>query len=91
MTVRYCRELSSANTAIYERVEVVRGATGLMSGAGDPSAAINLVRQFQTQWSLQLNLNNALDEKYRSGSYWWGSPLTYAELREWLLTMDYEF
>ena len=31
--------------AIYDRVEVVRGATGLMTGAGNPSAAINLVRK----------------------------------------------
>ena len=31
--------------ATYERVEVVRGATGLMTGAGNPSAAINLVRK----------------------------------------------
>lgn len=29
----------------YDRVEVVRGATGLMTGAGTPSAAINLVRK----------------------------------------------
>ncbi|HEY0821830.1 MAG TPA: TonB-dependent siderophore receptor [Rhizobacter sp.] len=31
--------------AIFDRVEVVRGATGLMTGAGEPSAAINLVRK----------------------------------------------
>lgn len=31
--------------AIYDRVEVVRGSTGLTTGAGDPSAAINLVRK----------------------------------------------
>ena len=31
--------------APYDRVEVVRGATGLTTGAGDPSAAINLVRK----------------------------------------------
>ncbi|MDM0005759.1 TonB-dependent siderophore receptor [Variovorax sp. J22G73] len=31
--------------ATYDRVEVVRGATGLTTGAGDPSAAINLVRK----------------------------------------------
>lgn len=31
--------------AIFDRVEIVRGATGLMTGAGDPSAAINLVRK----------------------------------------------
>ncbi|NLU33810.1 MAG: ferric-rhodotorulic acid/ferric-coprogen receptor FhuE [Wolinella succinogenes] len=33
------------DTAIYDRVEIVRGATGLMSGAGNPSAAVNLVRK----------------------------------------------
>ena len=31
--------------AIYDRVEIVRGATGLLVGAGDPSAAVNLVRK----------------------------------------------
>ena len=31
--------------AIYDRVEIVRGSTGLTTGAGDPSAAINLVRK----------------------------------------------
>jgi len=35
----------TGSTVIYERVEVVRGATGLLSGAGSPSAAINLVRK----------------------------------------------
>lgn len=34
-----------ADVSIYERVEVVRGATGLLTGAGDPSASINLVRK----------------------------------------------
>lgn len=34
-----------ADLSIYERVEIVRGATGLMSGAGDPSASVNLVRK----------------------------------------------
>lgn len=36
---------ASLDTALYERIEVVRGATGLMTGAGNPSAAINLVRK----------------------------------------------
>ncbi|HZF84086.1 MAG TPA: TonB-dependent receptor plug domain-containing protein, partial [Burkholderiaceae bacterium] len=31
--------------AMYDRVEVVRGATGLTTGTGDPSAAVNLVRK----------------------------------------------
>lgn len=33
------------DTLLYERIEVVRGATGLLSGAGNPSASINLVRK----------------------------------------------
>ena len=33
------------DSAIYDRVEVVRGATGLLTGAGNPSASINLVRK----------------------------------------------
>ncbi|QTE92315.1 TonB-dependent siderophore receptor [Shewanella algae] len=36
------------DSALYERIEVVRGATGLMLGAGSPSAAINLVRKRPT-------------------------------------------
>ncbi|WP_230657342.1 TonB-dependent siderophore receptor [Psychrobacter sp. I-STPA10] len=36
---------TSTNTAIYDHIEVVRGATGLMTGTGDPSASINLVRK----------------------------------------------
>ncbi|WP_250633994.1 TonB-dependent siderophore receptor [Pinirhizobacter soli] len=35
----------SLDTSIYDRIEVVRGATGLMSGAGSPSALINFVRK----------------------------------------------
>ncbi|MGB0954586.1 MAG: TonB-dependent siderophore receptor [Panacagrimonas sp.] len=31
--------------ALYERVEIVRGATGLLTGAGSPSASVNLVRK----------------------------------------------
>ena len=37
-----------ADMAIYDRVEVVRGATGLMSGTGDPSATVNLIRKKPT-------------------------------------------
>lgn len=29
----------------YDRVEVIKGATGLLSGAGEPSAAVNFVRK----------------------------------------------
>lgn len=36
---------ASLDTAIYERIEVLRGASGLLSGAGSPSATINFVRK----------------------------------------------
>ncbi|CAM4050387.1 Outer-membrane receptor for ferric coprogen and ferric-rhodotorulic acid [Pseudomonas reidholzensis] len=39
----------TTNTAMYDRVEVVRGATGLISGLGNPSATINLIRKRPTQ------------------------------------------
>lgn len=35
--------------ALYDRVEIVRGATGLMTGAGEPSGVINLVRKKPTR------------------------------------------
>lgn len=35
----------SLDTAIYERIEVLRGASGLLTGAGSPSATINFVRK----------------------------------------------
>ncbi|WP_047193810.1 ferric-rhodotorulic acid/ferric-coprogen receptor FhuE [Caldimonas brevitalea] len=37
-----------SSLALYDRVEIVRGATGLTSGTGDPSAAVNLVRKRAT-------------------------------------------
>ena len=44
--------------ALYDRVEVVRGAAGLVTGVGDPSATVNLVRKrapsaFQGYYSMQ--------------------------------------
>lgn len=38
-----------SDNAIYDRVEIVRGAAGLLSGTGEPSAAINLVRKKPTR------------------------------------------
>ena len=37
--------LETTSTVIYDHVEVVRGATGLLNGTGEPSATINLVRK----------------------------------------------
>ncbi|MGB9095569.1 ferric-rhodotorulic acid/ferric-coprogen receptor FhuE [Erwinia sp.] len=36
---------AQTDTALYDRIEVVRGATGLLTGAGNPSAAINMIRK----------------------------------------------
>lgn len=36
------------DTALYERIEVLRGANGLMTGVGNPSATINMVRKRPT-------------------------------------------
>jgi len=42
-------EPASFDATIYERVEVVRGAAGLMGGTGSPAAAVNLVRKRPTR------------------------------------------
>ena len=34
---------SPQDMAVYERVEIVRGANGLLHGAGNPAATVNLV------------------------------------------------
>jgi outer membrane receptor for ferric coprogen and ferric-rhodotorulic acid len=41
--------LGTRDMAVYDQVTVVRGATGLLTGAGDPSASINLVRKRPTK------------------------------------------
>jgi outer membrane receptor for ferric coprogen and ferric-rhodotorulic acid len=40
-----------SSTAIYDRVEVLKGAAGLLTGAGQPGAIINLVRKKPTATS----------------------------------------
>ncbi|MCT7588324.1 TonB-dependent siderophore receptor [Aliarcobacter butzleri] len=37
------------NSALYERIEVTRGSTGLTNGSGNPSASINYVRKKPTK------------------------------------------
>lgn len=39
------RAAAPEDMAIYERVEILRGANGLLHGAGNPSATVNLVRK----------------------------------------------
>lgn len=41
--------LQTADLAVYDRVEVLRGATGLLNGVGTPAATINLVRKRPTR------------------------------------------
>ena len=41
--------IGAIDTAFYDRVEVVRGGSGLLTGTGNPSAAINLVRKRPTR------------------------------------------
>lgn len=38
-------QTGSLDTAIYDRIEVVRGAPGLLSSTGNPSAVVNFIRQ----------------------------------------------
>lgn len=44
------------STALFDRIEVVRGATGLMTGPGNPSAAINMIRKRATSKKTTANL-----------------------------------
>jgi outer membrane receptor for ferric coprogen and ferric-rhodotorulic acid len=56
-----------SDMAIYDRVEVVRGATGLMSGAGTPSATINLVRKRPTKdFQAYISAEAGAWDRYRS-------------------------
>lgn len=42
---------------MYDRVEIVRGANGLLSGAGNPAASINLIRKRANSKELKGNLS----------------------------------
>ncbi|ARU59483.1 putative TonB-dependent receptor [Oleiphilus messinensis] len=48
---------TQTSTIIYDRVEVVRGATGLMTGTGNPAASINLVRKHADSRTLAGNVS----------------------------------
>ncbi|MFT3690956.1 MAG: TonB-dependent siderophore receptor [Paenirhodobacter sp.] len=39
---------NNADMALYDHVEIVRGATGLMQGAGEPGASVNFIRKRPT-------------------------------------------
>lgn len=45
MPFAYGIQTGSLDTAIYDRIEVVRGAPGLLSPTGNPSAVVNFIRK----------------------------------------------
>lgn len=58
---------SDSDTIIYDRIEVVRGATGLTTGAGDPSGTINMVRKRPTQeWAAKVGASAGSYDNYYS-------------------------
>lgn len=64
------------NLAIFDRVEVVRGATGLITGSGNPSAALNMVRKKpQHVFSLAMTAAVGNWDNYR-GEIDVGGPVT---------------
>ena len=61
------RAAAPEDTAIYERVEILRGANGLLHGAGNPSATVNLVRKRpQRQFTFGGELSAGSWDNYRS-------------------------
>ena len=45
----YNRIFQSNDMVLFDRVEIVRGATGLMSGLGSPGGSLNMIRKRPTQ------------------------------------------
>lgn len=70
--------VGSASLAMYDRIEVVRGATGLLEGSGNPSASVNLVRKRPTaQWQTTMTAALGRWDDY-AGSVDTGGPLNAA-------------
>lgn len=58
---------SPQDMAVYERVEILRGANGLMHGAGNPAATVNLVRKRpQREFSFSGSLSAGSWDRYRA-------------------------
>lgn len=58
---------TSTDMATFDRVEIIKGATGLMTGSGDPSASVNLIRKRPTQ-AFKASLSGSVGswDSYRS-------------------------
>ena len=80
----------SQSTAMYDRVEIVRGATGLISGLGNPSATINMIRKRPT-YDPQVSLTAEAGswDRYGSGADISG-PLTDSGNVRARLVVDYK-
>ena len=68
--------LEETSTTIYDRVEVIRGSVGLLQGAGEPSASINMVRKKAdaSEFTGAITLE-AASWKHRSATVDVGTPL----------------
>lgn len=56
-----------SDTAIYDRIEVLKGATGLLTGTGDPGATINLIRKKPTRnFQGEVSLSAGTWDTYRT-------------------------
>ena len=70
------KQSAHADTFIYDRIEVLRGASGLLHGIGNPSATIDLVRKKPTrEFAGQAGLSANSWDGYR-GELDLGGPLT---------------
>ncbi len=62
---------NALNLDLYERIDIVRGANGLLGGTGDPSATVNLIRKaptrtFKRRLGADLNVPLSEDGRLRS-------------------------
>lgn len=72
----YGFQVTTDDMVAYERVEIVRGATGLMNGVGNPSASMNFIRKRPTRdFSGNLMLQVGSWNSYRP-QVDFGGPLT---------------
>lgn len=66
---------SLADMIMYDRIELVRGASGLVTGAGDPSGVINMVRKRPTDTHQVVVEASAASWQGRRGSIDASAPL----------------
>lgn len=59
------QDVGNATASVYERVEVIRGVSGLMDGSGEPGATVNLVRKRPTNEPFaEIALNGGSHSRY---------------------------